>query len=106
MQIKTFLFNFEFKQETSIQYNIPSSLIVTDTIENSTQLNDNKDVKSNNTMPNMTFPIESILHGVEMFLNLYEIEWFYYLRNKLLDQIVEFIDETVRYIITFDSKKV
>ncbi|CAF0755373.1 unnamed protein product [Brachionus calyciflorus] len=99
-QIKKFLFNYEFKQD--ISSNIPSSFIVTDTIDTNEPI---VSKEPNDESFCITFPIESILHGVQVFLNLFEIEWFYYLRNKLIEQIVLLIDEIVRFIIKFDSKK-
>ena len=47
----------------------------------------------------ISFPFESILHSVQLFLNVFEIEWLYYLRHRLVDPIVDFIDELVAFIL-------
>jgi hypothetical protein len=52
----------------------------------------------------IAFPYDSILHSVQLFLNIYEIEWFYYLRNKLIHKIVQFIDDLSKFIIQADKK--
>lgn len=59
--------------------------------------------QAKSSIPVLSFPIESILHGVQVFLNIYQIEWLYYLRNKLIDSIVPFIDDIVDFMIHNDS---
>jgi hypothetical protein len=51
----------------------------------------------------VSFPVESILHSAQLFVNVYEIEWFLYSRNALMDQIARFVDDIVRFILNFES---
>lgn len=96
-QIRTFLFEYEFFDEHS-------SAIITDTVDlNMTQINESKILPEG--VLNIAFPLESILHSLQLFLNLYEIEWFYYLRNKLIDQIIVFINDLVKFMIQFETSK-
>jgi hypothetical protein len=57
------------------------------------------------TATKMKFPFESILHGVQQFLNIFEIEWLYYLRNNLLNLISKFIDDLVTNILKYSYEK-
>lgn len=57
------------------------------------------------TAAKMKFPFESILHGIQQFLNIFEIEWLYYLRNNLLSSISKFIDSLVFSILKYSHEK-
>lgn len=99
--IRIFLFEYNFKDQQ--HSNEQSSLIVSDTIESVNQ-SQNKEAEGNSS--SLTFPMESILHGIQVFVNLFEVEWFYSVRNMLIDQIVSFIDELVKFVAKFKSNQV
>jgi hypothetical protein len=47
------------------------------------------------------FPIESILHSAQLFINVFEIEWFFYSRNALADQLGKLIEDLIVFILNF-----
>lgn len=49
-----------------------------------------------------TFPLASILHALQVFLNVYQIEWLYHLRSRLIDRLWKFIDDLVRFSLEYD----
>lgn len=49
---------------------------------------------------NPGFPIESVMHGAQVFVNIFDLEWFFHLRHRLFDLVVAFIDNLVRAIVT------
>ena len=49
----------------------------------------------------VSFPIESILHAIQLFINIFEIEWFYYLRDNLVGLINTFLADLVKYLIEY-----
>ena len=49
----------------------------------------------------VSFPIESILHAIQLFINIFEIEWFYYLRDNLVGLINTFLGDLVKYLIEY-----
>lgn len=56
-----------------------------------------------NNHESLHFPVETILHSMQVFLNIFEIEWFYYLRNQLIDKLLSLIDNIVKSIIQYQS---
>jgi hypothetical protein len=50
-----------------------------------------------------SFPIsiDSLLHSVQVFLNVFDIEWLYYLRQHLILDIEKFIDDLIAFIFNF-----
>ena len=53
-----------------------------------------------------SIPIDSLLHSLQMVINVYDIEWLYYLRKSLVDLIKEFVNEIIKFIVEFPSQKV
>ena len=51
----------------------------------------------------VSFPIESIFHAIQLFINIYEIEWFYYLRDNLLVLINNMLRSLVEQFVSVDS---
>ena len=51
----------------------------------------------------LTFPFDSIVHALQIFLNIFQIEWLYYLRSNLLESLNDFIDELVKFILECDE---
>ena len=49
------------------------------------------------------FPYDSLVHALQIFLNIFQIEWLYYLRSNLLDSLNDFIDELVKFILECDE---
>lgn len=99
--IRIFLFEYSLKDEKSS--NEESSFIVTDTIES---INQTQNLQLKQKSYKLKFPFESILHGIQVFVNLFDVEWFYTVRNMLIDQIVLFIDELVKFMVKFKSTEV
>lgn len=100
--IRVFLFEYGFKDDHNL--NEQSSLIVTDTIESVNQSQSFQ--KELNSFSKLAFPMESILHGIQVFVNLFDVEWFYSIRSLLIDQIVSFIDQIVKFFAKFNSNEV
>jgi hypothetical protein len=46
-----------------------------------------------------SFPYDSLVHALQIFLNIFQIEWLYYLRSNLLDLLNDFIDELVKFVL-------
>jgi hypothetical protein len=51
----------------------------------------------------LTFPLDSLVHALQIFLNIFQIEWLYYLRSSLLDSLNDFIDEIIKFILECDE---
>lgn len=101
--IRIFLFEYILKNENEKSSAEESLFIVTDTIES---INQSQNLHLEPNLYNLVFPFESILHGVQVFVNLFEVEWFYSVRNMLIDQIILFIDELVKFMVKFNSIEV
>ena len=53
----------------------------------------------------VSFPLDSILHSMQLFVNVYEIEWFFYIRNRLNDQVIRFVDDLVTFVLEYPYMK-
>lgn len=53
----------------------------------------------------LSIPIDSLLHGLQVFLNVYDIEWLYYFRGTLIERIETFIKNLVKFIINFPNSQ-
>jgi len=55
----------------------------------------------------VTFPIESIFHAIQLFINIFDIEWFYYMRDRLLGYINSLLKSLLeQFSIVENSEKV
>ena len=50
-----------------------------------------------------SFPFDSLVHALQIFLNIFQIEWLYYLRSNLLELLNDFIDDLVKFILECDE---
>ncbi len=50
-------------------------------------------------------PIDSILHSLQVFLNVYDIEWFYYLRSSLIESIETFTNDLISFILNYSNSE-
>jgi len=68
---------------------------------------DNANESSQNSLNSqvISFPVESILNSVQTFVNVFEIEWLYYLRRNLYNSIIEFIKKLVNHIIQYPANQ-
>jgi hypothetical protein len=64
--------------------------------------NDNSKMEEDIATP-LTFPLDSLVHALQIFLNIFQIEWLYYLRSSLLDSLNDFIDEIIKFILECDE---
>jgi hypothetical protein len=94
-QIKYFLF------ETS---NIVDTMATSQSIpyEPYTQTSDN----SIKHLYQCSYSYDCLIHSLQIFLNIFQVEWLYYLRSTLIDDILQFIDDIVRLILEYDNSKV
>jgi hypothetical protein len=53
----------------------------------------------------LSFPIESILHSAQLFVNVFEIEWFVYSRNALVDHLGKFFDDLITFLLNFEASE-
>ncbi len=67
----------------------------------------NQDENSDNpaNTHEISFPIESILNSAQTFVNVFEIEWLYYLRRNLYTPIIEFIKKLANRIIQHPTNR-
>lgn len=63
----------------------------------------NQPCSAENTSTTISFPYESLLHAMQVFLNAYQIEWLYHLRSRIIDQIVKFVDRLVHFCVDYES---
>ncbi len=64
----------------------------------------NKQTETNNTTfkkPKFSIPIDTLLHSLQVFLNIYDIEWLYYIRSNLIEKIRLFIKDLIKFILNF-----
>jgi hypothetical protein len=55
----------------------------------------------------ISFPIESIFHAIQLFINIFDIEWFYYMRDNLLGYINSLLKSLLgQFFIVENSEKV
>jgi len=52
------------------------------------------------------FPLDTLLHGLQMVVNIFQIEWLYYFRNDMLVIFHEFIEFLIKFIIECDDLKI
>ena len=48
-------------------------------------------------------PIETLFHCMQLFVNIYEVEWFYYLRDSLLSMINTFLKSIMDQYLSTDN---
>jgi len=53
----------------------------------------------------LTIPVDTLLHSLQVFLNVYDIEWLYYLRSSLIENIRQFVKDLIKFIINFPRNK-
>lgn len=50
-------------------------------------------------------PMDCMLHSLQVFLNVYDIEWLYYLRSSLVDCIDIFVNDLINFISSFSNSE-
>lgn len=102
-QIQYFFFQTDLLIDIEKLVNDP---VLSFEINNETEpiLNQTANSSSEQVFP---IPVDSLLHSLQMFVNVYDIEWLYYLRKSLFDLIKEIVENLARFIIEFPrSQKV
>jgi hypothetical protein len=51
----------------------------------------------------LSFPIESIFHAIQLFINIFEIEWFYYMRDNLLGLINSLVKSLLEQFLLVEN---
>ena len=54
----------------------------------------------------LTLPIDCLLHGLQQFVNVYDLEWLYYIKSHLLPNIVKFINQLIRFLLLSDALEI
>lgn len=50
-------------------------------------------------------PMDCMLHSLQVFLNVYDIEWLYYLRSCLVELIDIFVNDLINFITSFSNSE-
>lgn len=50
-------------------------------------------------------PMDCMLHSLQVFLNVYDIEWLYYLRSSLVELIEIFVNDLINFITSFSNSE-
>lgn len=69
------------------------------TLFGETNLNSESIKKSSQNEINFySFPHDCLIHALQIFLNIFQIEWLYYMRSNLMDILFDFIDDLIKFV--------
>jgi hypothetical protein len=54
----------------------------------------------------LDYSYSCILHSMQIFVNVFQVEWLYYLRSNLITGLVQFIEDLVKFILEYNDSKV
>jgi hypothetical protein len=87
---------FFFKSNTTLPSDQTSTLTPISQEFDSTPINENV----------FNFSYSCLTHSLQIFVNVFQVEWLYYLRSSLISVLVQFIEDLVKFILEFTDAKV